>query len=56
VSTKVIALSLDEIGWENVTAVPVEEGKCCAERREGDAPEDTLSNNPSPARLCFVDS
>jgi hypothetical protein len=55
VSTKVIALRLDEIGRENVAAVAVEEGKCCAERREGDTPEGTLSNNPSPAGLCFVD-
>jgi hypothetical protein len=56
VSTKVIALRLDEIGWENVTAVPVEEGKCRAERRNGDTPEGSLSVNPPPARLCFVDS
>lgn len=54
--TKVIALPLNEIGWENVTAVTVEEGKGCAERREGDSPEDCLSNDASPAWLCFMDS
>jgi hypothetical protein len=54
--TKVIALPLNEIGWENVTAVAVKEGKGCAERREGDPPEDSLSNDASPAWLCFVDS
>jgi hypothetical protein len=54
--TKVIPLCLYEIGWENVTAVPVEEGKGCGESGEGDTPEDALSNDPSPAWLCFVDS
>lgn len=54
--TKVITLPLDEIGWENVTAVAIEEGKGCAERREGDSPEDGLSNNASPTWLCFMDS
>jgi hypothetical protein len=54
--TKVIALPLNEIGWENVTAVAVEEGKCCAERRDGGSPEDSLSNDAAPAWLCFVDS
>jgi hypothetical protein len=53
---KVIALCLYKIGWENVTAVPVEEGKGCAECRERDTPEGSLSDDPSPARLCFVDS
>lgn len=53
---EVIALPLNEIGWENVTAVAVEEGKGCAERRDGDSPEDSLSNDAAPAWLCFVDS
>jgi hypothetical protein len=53
---KVIALRLYEIGGENFTAVPVEEGKGCAERRDGDTPEGGLSNDPSPARLCCMDS
>lgn len=54
--TKVIALPLDEIGWEKVTAVAVEEGKGRAERGEGDPPEGGLSNDTPPARLRFVDS
>jgi hypothetical protein len=54
--TKVIALSLYKIGWENVTAVPVEERKGCAECRDRYAPEGGLSDDPPPARLCFVDS
>jgi hypothetical protein len=41
--TKVIALPLNEIGWEKVTAVAVEEGKCCAECGEGYPPEGGLS-------------
>lgn len=54
--TKVIALPLNETGWEYVTAVAVEEGKGCAECRGGDSPEHGLSNNASPAGLCLVDS
>ena len=54
--TKVIALPLNEIRWEYVAAVAVEEGKSRAECREGNSPEDGLSNDTSPARLCFVDS
>lgn len=54
--TKVIALTLNEISWENVAAVAVEEGKGRAECREGNSPEDCLSNDTSPAWLCFVDS
>ena len=54
--TEVIALALDEIGWEKVTAVAVEEGKSCAECGEGDPPEGGLSNDTTPAWLRFVDS
>jgi len=54
--TKVIALCLYKIGWENVTAVPVEEGKGCAECRDRYTPEGGLSDDPSPAWLCSVDS
>ena len=54
--TKVIALCLYKIGWENITAIPVEEGKSCAECRNGDTPEGGLSDDPSPSWLCFVDS
>lgn len=54
--TKVIALPLNEIGWEKVTAVAVEEGKGSAECREGNPPEGSLSDDASPARLCFMDS
>lgn len=54
--TKVITLPLNEIGWEKVTAVAIEEGKGCAECREGDSPEGGLSNDTSPAWLRFMDS
>jgi hypothetical protein len=54
--TEVIALSLDEIGWENFAAVTIEKGKGCAERREGDTPESGLGNDASPTWLCFMDS
>ena len=54
--TEVIALTLNEIGWEKVTAVAVEEGKGCAECGEGDSPEGGLSNDSSPAWLRFVHS
>lgn len=54
--TEVITLPLNEIGWEKVTAVAVEEGKSCAECRKGDPPEGSLSNDTSPTWLRFVDS
>jgi hypothetical protein len=54
--TKVIALPLNEIGWEKVAAVAVEEGKGCAECGEGNPPESGLGDDTPPAWLCFVDS
>jgi hypothetical protein len=54
--TEVIALPLNEIGWEKFTAVAVEEGKSCAECGKGDSPKGSLSNDTSPAWLRFVDS
>lgn len=54
--TEVIALPLNEISWENIAAIAVEEGKGCAECRDGNSPENGLSNDTSPAWLCFVDS
>jgi hypothetical protein len=56
VRAKVIALPLNEIGWEKFTAVAVEERKGCAECREGYSPEGSLSNDTPPAWLRFVDS
>lgn len=53
--TKVIALTLNDIGWEKITAVAIEEGKGCAECRAGYSPEGGLSNDTSPAWLRFVD-
>jgi hypothetical protein len=54
--TEVIALPLNEIGWEKITAVAVEEGKGCAECGKGGPPKGGLSNDTSPAWLRFVDS
>jgi len=54
--TKVIALPLNEVGWKEVTAVAVEEGKGCAECGERNSPEGGLSDDTSPAWLRFVDS
>ncbi len=54
--TKVVALPLNKIGWEKVTAVAVEESKGCAECREGDSPEGGLGNDASPPWLCLMDS
>jgi uncharacterized protein YbaR (Trm112 family) len=53
--TKVVALPLNEVSRYYFTAIPVEEGKCRAERRSGDTPEDGLGNYASPAWLCSMD-
>ena len=55
VRTKVVALPLNKVGWHYFTAVAVEEGKCRAERRSRDTPEDGLGNYASPAWLCSMD-
>ena len=54
--TKVIPLPLNDIGGEKITTVAIEEGEGCAECRAGGSPEGGLSNDTSPAWLCFVDS
>lgn len=56
VRAKVVALRLKEVGRNYFTAVAVEESKCSAECRGRDTPEGGLRNDPSPARLCFMDS
>jgi hypothetical protein len=56
VRAEVVALRLKEVCGDYFTAIAVEEGKCRAERRGGDTPENGLRNDASPAWLCFVDS
>ena len=53
--TEVVTLRLQDVGWENFTAIAIEEGKGCAECGSGDTPEHCLSNDTSPAWLGFVD-
>lgn len=56
VRTKVVALSLQEVGRDDLTTVAVEEGKSSAEGRSRDSPEDGLGDNATPAWLGGVDS
>ena len=55
VSTKVITLSLEEVGRNNFTAVTVEEGKSSAESRSGNTPENGLSDHATPSGLSLCD-
>lgn len=54
--TKVISLSLQQVCWQNLTPVPIEEGKSGRERRSSDTPFNSLDNSASPAGLSAVDS
>jgi hypothetical protein len=56
VGTEVITLSLKEVGGEVLGAVAVVEGKSGAEGGCGDAPENGLGADVSPASLRVVDS
>ena len=55
VGTKVIALSLEDIGGNDLAPVAVQEGKSRREGRSGDTPENGLSDDTPPARLSPVD-
>jgi hypothetical protein len=55
VGTKVVTLSLEEVGRDNLAPVTVEEGQCSAEGGCGDTPEDGLCDDTSPAGLSLVD-
>ena len=51
-----IYLSLQEVGRDDLTPIAIEEGQGGAESGGGDTPEDSLSDDSSPARLSLVDS
>ena len=51
VGTKVVALGLDEVGGQSLGAVAVEERQGGGVGRDGDTPEDGLSNDAPPAGL-----
>ena len=55
VSTKVVTLSLEDVGGDDLAPVTVQEGKGCREGRSGDTPEDCLGDDAPPARLSLVD-
>jgi hypothetical protein len=55
VSTEVVTLSLKDVSGDDLAPVTVQEGQSCREGRGGDTPEDGLSDDTPPARLCFVD-
>lgn len=49
-------LPLEDVRRDDLRAVSIEERKRSAERRGGDTPEDSLSDDSSPAGLSVVDS
>ena len=55
VSTEVIALGLEEVGWKVLAAVAVIETQSSAEGRGGDTPLSTLGHDVSPSGLGLVD-
>lgn len=55
VSSKVITLSLEEVGWEVLCAVAIEPTQCSAESRSRYAEKCRLGDNVSPSRLGLVD-
>ena len=54
--TRSTHLSLNEISRDDLTPVAIEEGKSGAKGRRRYSPQNSLSNDTSPARLCLVDS
>ena len=54
VCTEVVTLSLKDIGGNDLTPVTVQEGKGRREGRSGDTPENSLSDDASPAGLSLV--
>jgi hypothetical protein len=55
VGTKVVTLGLEEVGRDDLAAVPIEEGERSAEGRGRDTPENSLGDDATPARLRLVD-
>ena len=55
VGPKVIPLSLEDIGGNNLAPVTVQEGKSCREGRGGNTPENGLSDDTPPTGLSLVD-
>lgn len=55
VSTKVITLSLQQVGGQILGAVSVEPGQSSGEGRSGDTKLSSLGNGGSPAGLGLVD-
>lgn len=51
VGTEVVALGLDEVGGEGVSAVAVKEREGGGERRDGDTPEGRLGDDAAPSGL-----
>jgi hypothetical protein len=49
-------LRLEDVRRDDLRAVAIEERERSAERRSGDTPEDSLSDDSSPAGLRVVDS
>ena len=54
VSTEVVTLSLQQVGWQILGPVAVEEGQCSAKSRCWNAGLSTESNDISPAFLSIV--
>ena len=55
VSTKVVTLSLEDIGGDNLAPVTIQEGKGRREGRSWNTPENSLSDDTPPAGLSFLD-
>ena len=54
--TEVIALSLEDVGRDDLTPVTVQEGEGRRESRSRNTPENSLSDDTPPARVCQADS
>jgi hypothetical protein len=54
VSTEIVTLSLQKVRRHDLAPVAIKEGKSCAKCRGWDTPENSLSNDTSPARLGLV--
>lgn len=52
--TKVVTLSLEDVGRDDLAPVAVQEGKSRREGRSGDTPENGLGNDTPPTGLSFV--
>ena len=55
VSTEVVSLSLQKVGWQILGTVAVEERKSRAESRRGNARLDSISYYIAPPLLSIVD-